>query len=537
MLVASMVIALSLLVVPAASAAPQVAPGTPIASLPFVAEAGMEAGTGPGGRGSAAANAAVTQQCNGGVDLYNPQWFTLPAANLGKIYAHGTAWGFTVGGTQDYRFGVAVVDTATGAVLTCSDNPVSATTARPLSVVIYFAQSYADCATDLEDPCPGSLHLLVNTTAGVAPGNDKIATATTISTLPFTETVDTAFADNDGPELIDYDHCLLSSISRDQAHTVWWKFTPTTTISQPVVSVTAAQTPVPTDFRPQASIMVSTPTGPALPPKADPWNCDPPTVLTAGTTYYFAVFTAWDSYWERPLTLGGPVKFSVKGTAAAKTAPGTPTGVTATKDDGAATATISWSAPASNGGSPITGYRVSRNGNDTGNTGPFSIVLPASARSKTFQFLLPWEAYTLKVQAINAIGTGPAATATATLTAPTPSAPQSVAVTAGVGSAKVTWSAPAHSGSSGITGYRVRRFLGTSSTAPTITTLPASARSLTANGLTAGTGYTFVVQAINAAGPGRYSTRSAVVRPLAVPAAPTSAMASASPAASTAPPR
>ena len=107
----------------------------------------MRIGTGPGGRGSAAANAAVTQQCNGGVDLYNPQWFTLPVANLGKIYAHGTAWGFTVGGTQDYRFGVAVVDTMTGAVLTCSDNPVSATTARPLSVVIYFAQSYADCAT------------------------------------------------------------------------------------------------------------------------------------------------------------------------------------------------------------------------------------------------------------------------------------------------------------------------------------------------------------------------------------------------------
>jgi hypothetical protein len=477
----------------------------------------MQNGSGPGGRGSAAANAAVKQHCNGGVDLYNPQWFTLPVANLGKIYAHGTAWGIVGPGPEDFPFGVAVVDTTTGTVVTCGENPVTATAARPLSVVIYFAQSFADCASDPDYPCPGSLHLLVNTTTGAAPSNDKLSAATTISTLPYSAAVDTAFTDNDGPELIDYDHCLLSSISRDQAHTVWWKFTPTTTISQPIVSVSPAQMPVPLDFRPYVSIMVSTPGGLALPPKADPWNCDPPTELTAGTTYYFAVFTPWDSYYERPLTLGGPVTFTVKGTAATQTAPGAPTGVSVTKNDGAATATIRWTAPVSNGGTPITGYRVSRNGNDTGNTGPFSTILPASARSKTFHYLLPWDAYTLKVEAINAIGTGRAATATVTLTAPTPSAPTNVAVTAGIGSATVTWSAPTHSGSSGITGYRVRRFLGTSSAAPIVTTLPASERSLTATGLTAGTKYTFVVQAINAVGPGRNSTRSAVVTALAPP--------------------
>jgi len=515
-----MVATLSLLVVTPASAAAPVAPGTAIGSLPFVAEAGMESGSGPGGPGSAAANAAVKQQCNGGVALYNPQWFTLPVANLGKIYARGTAWGIAGPGPEDYRFGVAVVDTSTGAVLTCSENAVSATVSRPLSVVIYFAQSYADCAADPDNPCPGSLHLLVNTTAGVAPSNDKIATAKTITALPFTETVDTAFADNDGPELIDYDHCLLSSIVRDQSHTVWWKLTPTTTISNPIVSVTSAQTPVPADFRPYASIMVSTPNGLALPPKADPWNCDPPTELKAGTTYYFAVFTPWDSYSERPLTLGGPVKFTVKGTTAVKTAPGVPTGVSTTKNDSGATATINWTPPASNGGSPITGYRVSRSGNDTNNAGPFSAIVAASATSKTFTNLLPWENYTLKVVAINAVGASPAAIKNVTLTAPTPSAPLSVAVTAGAGSAKVTWVAPTQNGGSVITGYKVRRFLGTSSTAPTITTLPASARSFTATGLTAGTGYTFVIQAINTVGAGRHSTRSAVVTPLALPGAP-----------------
>jgi archaellum component FlaF (FlaF/FlaG flagellin family) len=435
---------------------------------------------------------------------------------------------------EDFGFGVAVVDTTTGAVLTCGDAPISATAAKPLSVVIYFATSHANCDPNEYPYCDGQLHLQVNTTTGVAPSNDKMAAAKTISTLPYTDKVDTFLADNDGPELIDYDHCMLSSINRDQSHTVWWKFTPTTTISSPVVSVVPSQNPGPQDFRPWTSIMVSTPTGLVFPPKDDPWNCDPPTELTAGTTYYFAVFTPWDSYYERPLTTGGPVTFTVTGTTAPKSAPAAPAGLSATKNDAAATATLNWTPPASTGGSAITGYRVSRNGTDTGNTGPWSAVLPATARSQTFKYLLPWDTYTLQVQAINAVGTGPVASAQVTLTAPTPSAPQSVKATAGAGRATVTWAAPAHNGSSAITGYRVRRFVGTNPTAQSTTTLPATARTFTATGLTAGTSYSFAVQAVNAVGAGRFSVKSSSVKVLALPGLPTTVTASANGPAKTA---
>jgi archaellum component FlaF (FlaF/FlaG flagellin family) len=526
-LIGAMVATSSVLVVAPASAAAPAAPGTPIAALPFSATAGFDIGSGTGGSGSAAANAAVKQQCNAGVELYNPQWFTVPVANLGKIYVHGTAWGVGARSPEDFPFGVAVVDTTTGAVLTCGEDPISATTAKPLSVVIYFATSHANCDPNEYPGCDGQLHLQVNTTTGVAPSNDEIVGAKTITALPYTDKVDTFLADNDGPELIDYDHCMLSSINRDQSHTVWWKFTPATTISAPVVSVVPSQNPGPEDFRPWASIMVSTPTGLVLPPKTDEWNCDPPTELTAGTTYYFAVFTPWDSYYDRPLTTGGPVTLTVTGTAAPKSAPAAPAGLTATKNDVAATATLSWTPPPSNGGSPITGYRVSRNGTDTGNTGPWSAVVPATARSQTFKYLLPWDTYTLQVQAITAIGTGPATGTQVTLTAPTPSSPQTIVATPGAGRATVTWAAPAHGGSSAITGYRVRRFLGSATTAQSTTTLPASTRSFIATGLIAGTGYSFDVQAVNAAGAGRISARSRLVTVLALPSVPTAVTASA----------
>lgn len=72
--------------------------------------------------------------------------------------------------------------------------------------------------------------------------------------------------------------------------------------------------------------------------------------------------------------------------------------------------------------SPITGYRLSRNGTDSKGTGPWSTVLPATARSFTFGNLVPGSSYELSVQAINGIGTGAARSATVTVPRP-PDAP------------------------------------------------------------------------------------------------------------------
>jgi hypothetical protein len=90
------------------------------------------------------------------------------------------------------------------------------------------------------------------------------------------------------------------------------------------------------------------------------------------------------------------------------TLPGTPTAVTATTAAGG-TARLTWSPPAADGGQPITGYRVSRDGTDADGRGAWSTVLGAGKRDFSFTRLVPGRAYTLTVSAVSAVGTGPAA--------------------------------------------------------------------------------------------------------------------------------
>jgi hypothetical protein len=92
-----------------------------------------------------------------------------------------------------------------------------------------------------------------------------------------------------------------------------------------------------------------------------------------------------------------------------------------------------------------------------------------------------------------------------------------VSATAGIGSAIVSWNAV-----SGATSYVVTPYIG--STAQTATNVNSgSATSTTVNGLTAGTAYTFKVQAVNGNGTGPASAASNSVTPLtsATPGAPT----------------
>ena len=200
--------------------------------------------------------------------------------------------------------------------------------------------------------------------------------------------------------------------------------------------------------------------------------------------------------------------------------PTVPTTVAVTHDDTARTATITWAPPASTGGAPVSAYRVSRDGTDSGNTGPFSTVVAASTRTFTFRFLNPWDTYKLQVQAVNAVGTGPAGSGSVTITAPTPSAPTAVTATRGNARVTLAWGPPAHAGASAVTGYRVRRYAGSTGTVQATTTVAATARSLVVTGLANGTGYSFDVTAVNASGTGRVSPRTAVVVPATVPGAP-----------------
>jgi hypothetical protein len=93
-------------------------------------------------------------------------------------------------------------------------------------------------------------------------------------------------------------------------------------------------------------------------------------------------------------------------------APAAPTGVTATAAD--ASAQVSWTAPANNG-SAITSYTVTPYIGTTAQT-PTTVSGSPPATSVTVSGLTNGTAYTFRVSATNAVGTGPQSTASAAVT-------------------------------------------------------------------------------------------------------------------------
>ena len=131
------------------------------------------------------------------------------------------------------------------------------------------------------------------------------------------------------------------------------------------------------------------------------------------------------------------------------TAPGAPTGVTATAGNGQAT--VAFTVPGSDGGSTITGYTVTST--------PGNLHVGGTASPITVTGLTNGQSYTFTVTATNAIGTSqPSAVSSAVTPAfvpVAPGAPTVVAATAGNGYAVVTFTPPASDGGTAITGYTV----------------------------------------------------------------------------------
>ncbi len=189
--------------------------------------------------------------------------------------------------------------------------------------------------------------------------------------------------------------------------------------------------------------------------------------------------------------------------------PGTPAAPTATA--GITSATVSWTAPASNN-SPITGYTVTPYLAGVAQT-PQSY--DASTTTRTITGLTAGASYTFTVAAVNAVGTGAASPQSNAVTPyALPGAPVMGAVSPGNSAATVSWTAPASNGSP-ITGYVVTPYIAGVAQAPQ--TFNSTATTQTVTGLTPGTSYTFRVAAINAAGTGPPSAMSAAVTVNAAP--------------------
>ena len=187
-----------------------------------------------------------------------------------------------------------------------------------------------------------------------------------------------------------------------------------------------------------------------------------------------------------------------KSTDGGPTIPDIPTGVTATAGNGQAT--VSFTAPSSNGGSPITGYTATSN--PGGKTGK---ITGATAAPITVTGLVNGTAYTFTVTATNAKGTGPASAPSNSVTPiGPPGAPTIGTATAGNAQATVSFTSPASNGGSPITGYTATSNPG----GKTGTITGATAAPITVTGLTNGIAYTFTVTATNAVGTGPASSPS-----------------------------
>jgi hypothetical protein len=227
--------------------------------------------------------------------------------------------------------------------------------------------------------------------------------------------------------------------------------------------------------------------------------------LTNGSAYTFTV-VATNARGDGPAS-------AESNSITASDAPDAPTAVTAVPGD--AQVTVSWTAPASDGGSPIIGYTVTSSpGGKTATSNGATTVIVSGLTNGTD--------YTFTVVATTARGNGPASMESEAVTpARSPDAPTSAAAAAGDGAASVIWTAPASDGGSSIIGYTVTANPG-GQTATTNGTTTA-----TVTGLTNGTAYTFTVVATNAVGDSQPSLPSDAVTPAATPGRPTAVAATA----------
>jgi Fibronectin type III domain/Carboxypeptidase regulatory-like domain len=216
------------------------------------------------------------------------------------------------------------------------------------------------------------------------------------------------------------------------------------------------------------------------------------TGLTTGTPYFFNV--------EATNIAGSSGPSNEVRSVAGVNLPGAPTGLAATTTAGSTSVSLTWDAPANDGGSAITGYNVY-----VGTSADGESASPACSTTATgcpVPGLTTGTTYFFDIEATNAAGSsGPSNQVQIIAGVVPPSAPTGLTVTATtVNSAALAWSASANDGGGSVT-YEV--YEGTTpggETSTPICTTATAPFTCTAANLTTGTTYYFIVVATNVAG-------------------------------------
>jgi len=188
--------------------------------------------------------------------------------------------------------------------------------------------------------------------------------------------------------------------------------------------------------------------------------------------------------------------------------PGVPTGLGVVGGDGQLV--LSWTAPTTDGGSAVTGYRIEWTSAQTvGMISGMVLALPTST-TYTLTGLANGGSYSVTVAAVNAEGAGTATTAVQGTPYAPPVPPDPPGGLGGVlveGLLVLSWSAPGLTGGATVTGYRIeQRITGGDMWSVVIDNTGSGFTTYNVLGLTGGTTYDFQVSAINAAGMGPMST-------------------------------
>lgn len=227
------------------------------------------------------------------------------------------------------------------------------------------------------------------------------------------------------------------------------------------------------------------------------------TGVSNGQTYYYQV-SAVNEVSE------GPRSNEANATPAGLPSP--PENLQATAD--LSSINLTWEAPISDGGSPITNYWVHRWFSSGGEI-PF--VLLGNVLNYTDVSVVPGDTYYYQVSALNAIGEGPKSNETSARVPVLPSRPLNLEGAGGDQQALLTWDPPADDGGSPILNYSIYR--GDTPGGEIHHVDVGNFTNYTDTGLTNGEMYFYRVRARNMVGEGQMSNEVAV-RPATVPSEP-----------------